>query len=166
MAVSTGVMMALNTGVSMMGQLQEGRARKAAGDMQAQQDRARAGQEEDAANQEADRIRRAGRRTQGAARAAFAGSGIDVNSGSAMTVDEEIGRDSEKDAFNTLLTGKRRAGAYRFNADQAAAAGRNAKTASVLGAAATGMQGWKGVKQAQPESEYRYKVPDYPGAEY
>jgi hypothetical protein len=163
MAVTTGTMMALSAGINMAGQLKQGRAQKKAAEIDAQQLDTRAVQEREAALQEAQSIRKAGRRTQGAARAQMAASGIDVNSGSAVDIDQEIAATSEQDARMTLLTGKRRADASNFAADQSRARGKNARTASVLGAVSTGLQGWKGVKQ---DEGYRYKVPTYDGAEY
>lgn len=165
MAVTTGTMMAISAGMSAAGQLAQGAAqRKAAGVDAAQLDRI-AGQQEDQALQEASRIRKSGRRTQGAARAQLAASGIAVESASAALIEEEIGAESEKDAANVLLTGRRQADASRFSAGQARSRGKNAMTASVLGSVTTGLQGWKGVKQATPDP-YRYKVPTYDGAEY
>lgn len=164
MAVSTGMMMAISAATSIAGQIQQGRAAKAAGDVDERLSVLQARQTEDQALQEADRIRRDARKTTGAARAQLAASGVDVNSGTALTIEDEIEHDSERDAHMTLLTGKRRGDAARFAGAQAGARGANAQFASSLGAINTGLQGWKGVKQAQPE--YRYKVPDYPGAEY
>lgn len=164
MAVSTGIMMAISAAASIAGQLKQGQANRAAGDAEAQQLERRAAQERDAALQEADKIRRDAKRTQGAARAQLAASGVNVNSGTALTIDDEISADSERDAHMTLLTGKRRSDASTFAASQSRARGSNAMKASVLGSISTGLQAWKGVKQAEPE--YRYQVPDYPGAEY
>lgn len=163
MAVTTGTMMALSAGLSAVGSLAQGMAQRNAANAEAQQAERQAAQMKDEALQEAERIRKAGRRTQGAARAQLAASGIKVDEGSALQIDEQIGYDSELDAQNTLLTGKRRSDAAKFQASQARARGRNAMTASVLGAVTTGLQGWKGVKDASP---YRYKLPEYPGAEY
>jgi hypothetical protein len=149
------MMMALSTGVSMVGQLQQGRAQKAAANAQATQDQLAAAQQQEQAQQEAGRIRRAGERTQGAARAQLAASGVRVDSGSALLIDEEIGMNSEQDAMNTLLTGQRRSDASMFSASQARARGSNAMSASVLGAISTGVQGWKGVSsRTQPGRKF------------
>lgn len=162
MAVSTGTMMALSSAISIAGQLAQGRAQKSAGDAEASMIERQDAQQRDQAQQEAHRIRRSARKVSGAARAAMAASGIDVNRGTALTIEDEITHESEKDAFNVLLTGKRRSDAADFAADQARARGSNAQTASVLGSVSTGLQGWKGIKV----NDDRYKVPDYPGAEY
>ena len=156
MAVTTGTMLAISAGVSAAGALAQGVAAKRAGDAQAARDEMAARQQQDAAGAEADRIRRAGERAKGAARAQLAASGIQVDTGSALLIDEDIGRRVEDDAFNTLLTGSRQAGAYRLSAAQSRASGRNALTASALGAVSTGIQGWKGVsaRQADPLGDF------------
>jgi hypothetical protein len=164
MAVTTGTMMALSAGISMAGQMAQGRAARKAGEIQAQADERIAAQQQDQALQEADRIHRQGRRVQGAARAQYAASGVDVSQGAPVATEGQIGADSERDARMTLLTGQRQADSTRFAAGQARARGANAQSASTLGAITTGLQGWKGVKQ-EPAA-YRYQVPDYPGAEY
>jgi hypothetical protein len=152
MGVTTGTMMAISTGLSVVGSLAKGVADRRAADVEARQSEHLAAQQQDQALQEAERIRRAGKRTQGAARAQLAASGIRVDDGTALVIDEEIGGESEKDAFNTLLTGKRQADASRASASMARARGRNAMTSSVLGSISTGVQGWKGVKAAAPAS--------------
>lgn len=153
MGVTSGTMMALSTAMSVAGSLAQGVAQKRAADAEAQLAERQAAQMQDEALQEADRIRKAGRRAQGAARAQLAASGIRVDEGSALVIDEEIGGESEKDAYNTLLTGKRRADGAKFQASQARSKGRNAVTSSVLGSLTTGLQGWKGVKQAEAQGQ-------------
>jgi hypothetical protein len=148
MCISAGMMMALSTGVSIVGQLQQGQAAKAAANAQARADELQAAQQRDAAMQEADRIRKAGEKTKGAARAQMAANGIDVNSGTAITIEDDIGQGAESDAQMTLLTGNRRGAALDFSASQERARGRNAVTGSVLGSISTGLTGWKGVRAA------------------
>lgn len=150
MCISAAAMMAISTGVSVLGQLHEGQARKQAADAQALENDIAAAQEREAAKQEASRIRAAGDRQAGAARAALAGSGIVVDQGSAVNINEDIYRGAESDAFNTLLTGERRAGAYNRQAEMNRKAGDNAVTSSLLGSMATagqGYSGWKGAKK-------------------
>lgn len=153
MCISAAAMMAISTGVSVLGQLHEGQARKQAADAQALENDIAAAQEREAAKQEASRIRAAGDRQAGAARAALAGSGIVVDQGSAVNINEDIYRGAESDAFNTLLTGERRAGAYNRQASMERAKGENAVTASILGSATSmataGKEyaGWKGAKK-------------------
>jgi len=166
MAVTTGMMMAISTGVSVLGQIQQGQANKAALEQQARNNEAQAGidaiqaqRETVAAQEEAKRIRKAGERQASAARAQLAASGIDVGSGSAININEDITGGAESDAMNTLLTGKRRSESYSFSADQhlkAAAsnraAGSNAVKSSVLAAGGTVLQGWRGVGSSTKDS--------------
>lgn len=150
MCISAAAMMAISAGVSVMGQLHEGQARKQAADAQALEHDIAAAQSREAAKQEADRIRKAGDRQAGSARAAMAGAGIVVDQGSAVNINEDIYRGAESDAFNTLLTGERQASAYNRQASMSRAAGDNAVTSSILSAASTAGQayaGWKGAKQ-------------------
>jgi hypothetical protein len=159
MAVTTGMMLALSTGMSVIGQIQQGRANKQAleqtarnNEQQAAIDQIQAQRETVAATEEAKRIRKAGDRQAAAARAQLAASGIAVGEGSAININEDITGGAESDAMNTLLTGERRAESYRTSAGQrigaassARAAGSNAMTSSILGAGATALQGWRGV---------------------
>lgn len=143
------MMMAISTGVSIAGQLQQGRAARAAADAEARAAENLAAQTRDAAQQEAKRIRLAGDRTRGAARAAMAASGIDVNSGTAVTIEDDIATSSEMDAYMTLLTGERKSTSLQDSAAISRSRGANAMTASLLGSVTTGLQGWKGVRDAQ-----------------
>jgi hypothetical protein len=61
----------------------------------------------------AKQIRRRAIEARGAARAGFAASGVDVDSGTPKAVDEQMIWDSEYDVMNTLLSGKRRAAAAK-----------------------------------------------------
>jgi len=176
MGVSTGIMMALSTGLSVVGQIQQGNANAAAAnqnaanadaqaaqlDRQAELDRIQAQRETVAATEEAKRIRKAGDKQAAASRAALAASGIMVDQGSSININEDITGGAESDAMNTLLTGERKAKAYTTSADetnrsasnarsQAAqyrSAASNAKTSSLLFAGATALTGWRGIKTA------------------
>jgi hypothetical protein len=141
--------MALSTGLSMAGTLAQGVAQRRAADAEAQQMENIAAQQQDQAQAEAERIRRAGERTQGAARAQLAASGIVVDEGSAVLIDQEIGSTAEEDARMTLITGRRQADASRFSARRARARGANKQMESVLGAVSTGLEGWKGISEAR-----------------
>lgn len=138
------------SGLAAAGTIYEGNAKKQAQDAQALGDDIQAAQEIEASKQEAIRIRRAGEKTAGAARAALAASGISVDSGTAININEDITQGAELDAFNTILTGKRKADAFQRSASQARAVGQNAVSASILSAAASGAKsyaGWKGVRK-------------------
>lgn len=140
------MMMALSAGVSVAGQLAQGQAAKQAANAEARAAENLAAQQRDAAMQEASRIRKAGDRTRGAARAQLAASGIDVNSGTAVTIDGDITTNTELDAYNTLLTGERKSTSLQDSASIARARGSNAVSSSMLGAVSTGLQGWKAVR--------------------
>jgi hypothetical protein len=157
MCISASMMMALSTGVSVVGQLQQGQAAKAAANAEARNAENLAAQTRDAAMQEAARIRKAGDRTRGAARAQLAASGIDVNSGTAVTIEDDIGTNSELDAYNTLLTGDRKATSLQDSAAISRARGKNAVTSSMLGSVSTGLQGWKAVRAPQVSAPGYYE---------
>jgi hypothetical protein len=110
----------ISAGSSILG----GRSAKKAG-------KAAAAAEEAAAMERAKNIRKAGRETRSAANAAFAASGVDVNGGGTPDVIQRtIAYESELDAINAILSGKRNARALRKG-------GQAAQTASVLDAGAT-----------------------------
>lgn len=58
---------------------------------------------------EADRIRKAAKAQRSQAVAAAAASGVDVNSPTALKIDQEIVKNSEEDAYLTILNGGDRA---------------------------------------------------------
>lgn len=148
MCISAAMMMAISAGVTVMGTIAQGQAQKRAADAQAREYENQAAAAQVAATEEAKRIRKAGERTAGAARAALAASGIVVDEGTGVNINEDIYRNSEQDAFNTLLTGKNRAGSMQRSAAQSRASGKNAVTASLLGAASTGLNAYAGWKNA------------------
>ncbi|MFM9434610.1 hypothetical protein ACFDR9_001670 [Janthinobacterium sp. CG_23.3] len=109
-------------------------------------------QEKDAAVAQAEKIRKAARAQAGAANAALAASGVSIGEGTPVRINEEIYRDSESDAYSTLLTGSRR---QRTNNDQAGILtnqGNAAMTSGVINAGASLLSAganytkWKGTK--------------------
>lgn len=148
MCISAAMMMAISTGVSVMGALAEGQAKKQAADAQAREYENQANAAKVAATQEAARIRKAGEKTAGAARAALAASGVVVDAGTGVNINEDIYRNSESDAQNTLLTGSNQAASLNRSADQSRIAGKNKVTESLLGAASEGLKGYQGWKNA------------------
>jgi len=78
-----------------------------AADANAELSRREGEQQKDAAMAQADKIRKAARAQAGAANAALAASGVSVGDGTALRINEQIYKDSEQDAYNTLLTGSR-----------------------------------------------------------
>ena len=149
MCISAAALMAISAGVSVAGQLAQGQAQKQAKDAQALEYDIQAEQAKVDAEQEAKRIRAAGEKTAGAARAALAGAGINVDMGSAVNINEDIYRNSESDAFNTLLTGSNRAASYGRSASQARGAGKDAVNSSLLSAATTAGNAYAGWKSTQ-----------------
>lgn len=130
-----------------MGAIAQGNAQKQAKDAQALEYDIQAAQSKQAAQEEAKRIRAAGEKTAGAARAALAGAGVVADQGTAVNINQDIYQKSESDAYNTLLTGDNRASSYGRSAGMARAAGNDAQSASLLSAAtsaANAYAGWKG----------------------
>ncbi|KDE91036.1 hypothetical protein D7Y57_05170 [Stenotrophomonas maltophilia] len=106
--------------------------------------------ERGAAQVEAERILKASKRQRSEAVAALAASGVDVNSSTALKIDEEISRGAAEDAFLTLTGGNDRAA--RLNAEAAGAryAGQQARTSgyinagtSLLSSGSSIARGWK-----------------------
>lgn len=125
-------------------------------DTQAELARRQGVADQDAALAQAEKIRRAGRAQASQANAALAASGVSLGAGTPVMIDEQIYRDSESDAMNTILTGSRQ---QRSANDQAAilkSQGDNAMTAgflnagtSVLAAGAKVGAGWKSAAVSQ-----------------
>ena len=94
-------------------------------------------------------IRRQKQAVQSAARAAYAGSGIDVNSGVADLIDNDINVRASEDMYQVLVEGGQQADRVRAVGKAAAKAGEDADTASTINAGATvlngygRMSGWK-----------------------
>lgn len=121
--------------LSAFGNVQEGRQTQQYDDYRARQAEADAAAERGAAVVRARKVRKAGVLAQGETTAAYGGSGIDVNSGSALAVKEQLSRNISEDATAELLTGERRALSLEAQAEADRAAGRNARASGNLGAA-------------------------------
>ena len=78
-----------------------------------------------------DKIRKAGAQTRKQARAAYGASGVAVDSGSALAVQEDITRRAGEDALMELLSGSYRAAQMESAASAKRIAGRNALVAGV-----------------------------------
>lgn len=103
-----------------------------------------------AATVEAERIRKAGKKQRSEAIAALAASGVDVNSSTALKIDQEIARGAEEDAFLTIAGGNDRSARLNAEAGGARTAASNARTAgyvnaanSLLVAGSNSGRGWK-----------------------
>ena len=137
------ILMAVSTGLQVVGQLSRGQQQQDWAEWQAEQARADAQAAREEGEVRSERIRRLGRRQQSEARAALAASGVETGAGTAVVIDRQIGRDAEADAEQERLAGLRR-GAQRDQEGEAYRIhGRNAATGSMLAAGATLATGWR-----------------------
>lgn len=138
-ALSLGAMSALSSGAQASSQA-DWQARQAAADAQA---------EREAGEVRADKVRKAGRYQQSAARAALAAGGVEVGSGTPVKIVQQIGQDAESDAQQELLYGKRAAGrlqssanVYDMAGDQAVTAGYVRAGGSLMASGSSFTKGW------------------------
>lgn len=120
---------------------------------QAAQSAADARAEQGAAEVEAMRIRKAAKAQRAQAVAAAAASGVDVNSPTAVRIDQEITKNAEEDALTTILNGGDRSARLnqqaifdRQGAKLARSEGRMQQRATLISSAAALTnygQGWK-----------------------
>lgn len=147
------ILMAVGTGMSVLGQIQQGQQQREMYNAQAQQTLNDAAYRADAAKAQAEKIRKAGRAQVGEANASLAASGVKLGEGTALEVRKTITQNSEEDALSAILSGKRTTAAAQQEAQLLGKAGNNAVTNSYYGAASTALQagatykrgGWKGV---------------------
>lgn len=144
------IFMAAAAAVSTIGALQQGQQQKDYANYQAAQAKADAKAERDAAEIHADKIRKAARLQAGQARAAIAGSGVDVGEGTPVDINSSIYGNAEEDAWSTILTGKSKANQLNAQAEGFRISGKNAQTASYFSAASSALsagsqiaKGWK-----------------------
>lgn len=135
--------------LSAFGSVQQGNQGKAFYDYRANQAVADAAAERGAGEVRAGKIRKAGAIVQGQVRAGYAGSGIDVNSGTALVTSEVLARNISEDATAELLTGERRGRALEAQAAGDRAAGANAKFSGYLGATRSLLSGTAAVMDAR-----------------
>lgn len=163
----TGLEVLAIAGAGMQGfsMLQQGKQASAMANYEAKQAEANAAAERGAAAVRADKIRKMGRMQRSSARAALAASGANVGEGTALVIDQQIGRDAEEDALTEIMTGGRRADALNTQAELSRISGSNARSASYLGAAgsvlAGGYQaarGWK-MPASDPFTDWNPSTP-------
>lgn len=126
-------MVALSVGLGGMAAYGQVQAADAAADAQVAQGKqlaTQAGQQQDASNAEAERIRAAARRQRAEAAAAYSASGVSVADGTPLKIDQEIARGGELDALNTIISGGRESDTLTR---EAAAMGRQAKATRQAG---------------------------------
>lgn len=98
------------------------------------------------AGQQADLIRRQGRREVGAARAAIAGNNTALDEFSLINT-REIARAAEQDAQMTILSGRRESDSLAQQAKGYANSAGNALAGSLLSAGGQAYTGWKGTQK-------------------
>lgn len=125
------------TGLSIASQQQQGKAAQAQADYSARVQENEAAAAQDAAQAQAEKIRLEGKRIAGQARAALAGSGVDVNTGSSLEAQRQIGLNAEQDALSTILTGQRQSNSLNQQAGLTRASGANARAAANIGSASS-----------------------------
>lgn len=104
------------------------------GKYQEKQAQADAAAAQGAANVQADRIRKVTQLRQSSARAALAGSGVNVNTGTALDINSDIAQRGEQDALTAILNGGYQATQINTQGKIANMQGRNALAAGLLDA--------------------------------
>lgn len=110
-----------------------------------------AAQEVSAAKLYAERIRKQRRQTQAAADSALAASGINIGSGTALDINNQIAGESAMDAYLTILGGTNNAGRITQQAKINSKALNQQATGDLIGAGTTAIEsygkyasgGWK-----------------------
>lgn len=122
------------TGLNVYGQVQQGKAADRQARGAAAESEHQAALALDDAQAEAANIRRAGARQRGETLAGIAASGVKIGEGSALDAEREVLEGAARDEYMTILTGDRQASAYRRQASNQRAAGRDARRAANIGA--------------------------------
>ncbi|WP_155629869.1 hypothetical protein [Burkholderia stagnalis] len=143
MGIETAAMIALavGTAVSAGASIMAGQRQKQTANAQAELSRRQAAQERDAAVAQAEKIRRAAAQQQAEATTNLAAAGVSVGAGTPLRISNEIYKNAESDAYQTILSGRR---AYQSGMTQAGmleASGRNAATSGYLNAASSVLSG-------------------------
>ena len=130
--------------------MQQGKQAQLNAEAQSEQAQVDADAAASAAVVQADRIRKMARLQAGQARASLAGSGVEVDAGTALNINEEIYKNSEEDAALTIFNGENQrkrgyvdASNIALDGKQARAAGNSQAIGTVLGGAAQGGMAWK-----------------------
>jgi hypothetical protein len=141
------------TAVSAVAAIDSAETQSDIADNQAQQAKNEGAYREDAAKQQADKLRKAARAQRGETATALAKSGVKLGEGTPLELDKQIAVGGEQDAMSAILTGGRSAAASRQEANMLEASGAAASRAgyyqagsTVLGAGSSYSR-WKGGKQ-------------------
>lgn len=121
--------------------IQAGSDKKDLANDNAEMARRNAAQTQDAAVAQAEKIRKAAAIQKSQANAGLAASGVDLSSGSSVKINEEITKNSEQDAYTTILNGSRGAASSLQQASMFERSGRNAANASFLNAGSSLLSG-------------------------
>jgi hypothetical protein len=124
----------VGTGMNVIGGIQQGKAADRQARGAAAESEYQAVAALDDARAEAANIRRAGAQQRGETLAGVAASGVKIGEGSALLAEREVMEQASRDEYMTILTGERQASAYRRQAANLRAAGRDARRAANLGA--------------------------------
>lgn len=127
----------IGTVVSVMGSMKQGEAAQEQANAQAQQALNQGAYQADAAKAQAEKIRKAGRATQGEATAALAASGVKLGQGTALEVKKAITQNTEQDALSAILSGTRAQSSAQQEAQLLGKAGENATSSAQFGAMTT-----------------------------
>lgn len=134
--------LAVGTGLSVLGQIQQGQQQSAYYKAQAQQAEVNAAYARSDAQTQAEKIRRAGRRQVGETNAQLAASGVKLGEGTPLELTRETIQQSEQDAFAAILSGERGYTSSMTEANSMRTAGKNSVSNSILGSAGTIASGW------------------------
>lgn len=129
------------TTLSAATQVQQGQQRKKAANFQAAQADLDAGAERGAAEVRAEKIRKAYGRTRGEAKADLASSGVSVDAGTPLRIDQEIVRTGEEEAAQEILYGGRKGARLNQESQGLRMAGTNAQTEGYYGAGSSILAG-------------------------
>lgn len=153
---------AIATAASVVGQVQAADAAAEAAQAQGESINRQAGQELDAANAKAALIRKAARAQAGEARAAFSASGVSVDAGTPIKINEEITKGGEFDAMNTILSGTRAAQSLSDEAVNTIRSGQAQQKAGYMSAFGSVLSAGSGAMNA---SGWRSAGPGFSGTQ-
>lgn len=149
-AMAAYALVAGATAYSAYSSIQSGKQASLNADAQSDQAKLDADTAASAAVVQADRIRRLARNQNSEANAALAASGVEVGTGTALNINEEITKNAEEDAALTVFNGRNQASRlnteasnYKLAGSQAKSAGYSQAIGSVLSSGAQAGMAWK-----------------------
>lgn len=142
------MLMLAGTALSAGGSISQGADAAEAGYTQQALDEIDAKANIETAQYNAEKQRRRGQQAKATARAAYAASGVKVDTGTAADVVEDIGERAEEDVYQILLEGGQMSNRMRSRGTAAAKAGKDMQNASLINAGATALGGFGDMKKA------------------